>query len=788
MNTALKTELLSARRKLIENYFSHLNPMQREAVLKTEGALLILAGAGSGKTTVLINRIANLIKFGVASESDYIPDYYGEEELNILRAGGPEAEALAALEPCHPWQIIAITFTNKAADVLKSRLASMLGSAANDIWARTFHSACVRILRRFADRLGYDLNFTIYDSSERITVMKGILKDLDLDPKVFDPKYLLNRIDKLKDDLISAESFLEESEKSFDPKERALGRIYKTYDKKLFEASAMDFEDLLYNTVRLLKEHNDVLHLYQRQFKYVLIDEYQDTNNLQYQLASLLAGGYGNICVVGDDDQSIYKFRGASIKNILNFENEFEGCTTIRLEQNYRSTSNILAAANELIKNNKERKGKTLWTSEEDGEKIHLHTAENEDAEAQFVADKILENYTKDNTFSNNMILYRMNAQSNRLEFAFKRNGIPYKVYGGIRFYDRAEVKDMLAYLSVILSPADELRLLRIINTPRRGIGDKTIETCLNISSNSIYSLYDIISRANEYDELRKSAPRLLEFYTLIESLRESSKTLALDELYEEVLFRTSYLKQLEMNPSVENKSKIENIGELLTNIKTYMSESPDKSLEGFLDEVSLYTDLDNMQTEDVDNAAVMMTMHSSKGLECKNVFMIGVEEGIFPGIKSLGDEEEMEEERRLCYVAITRARERLYISSAKQRMLFGKTNLNLPSRFIDEIPDNLFERSGIAPYRRSPQSSFIKSENLVPGQSLRRAPTLLANSDALKGFKEGDRVRHRVFGSGKIISVKPSGNDALLQIVFDTVGKKLLMLRSAANYMTLEE
>lgn len=788
MNISLKNDLLAARRKLIENYFSHLNPMQREAVLKTEGALLILAGAGSGKTTVLINRIANIIKFGIASESDYIPDCYGEEELKILQAGGPEAEALAALEPCAPWQIIAITFTNKAADVLKSRLASMLGSEADDIWARTFHSACVRILRRFADRLGYDLNFTIYDSSERITVMKGILKDLDLDSKLFEPKYLLSRIDKLKDDLISFESFREESEKSFNPKERALGQIYEAYSKKFLEASAMDFEDLLYNTVRLLKEHEDVLQLYQRQFKYVLIDEYQDTNNLQYQLASLLAGGYGNICVVGDDDQSIYKFRGASIENILNFEDEFEGCTTIRLEQNYRSSGNILAAANELIKNNKERKGKTLWTSEEDGEKIHLHTAENEDTEAQFVADRVLENYAMDGTFANNMILYRMNAQSNRLEFAFKRNGIPYKVYGGIRFYDRAEVKDMLAYLSVILSPADELRLLRIINNPRRGIGDKTIETCLNISSESVLGLYDIISRANEYDELRKAAPKLLEFHSLIESLRESAKTLPLDELYEEVLFKTSYLKQLEANPSVENKSKIENIGELLTNIKTYMSESSDKSLEGFLDEVSLYTDLDNLETEDSDDSAIMMTMHSSKGLECKNVFMIGVEEGIFPGIKSLGDEEEMEEERRLCYVAMTRAKERLYMSSAKQRMLFGKTNLNLPSRFIDEIPGILFERSGIAPYRRSPQSSYIKSESLIPGQSLRRAPTLLANSDALKSFKEGDRVRHRVFGSGKIISIKPSGNDALLQILFDTVGKKLLMLRSAANYMTLED
>lgn len=787
MNT-LKNELLSARRKLIENYFSHLNPMQREAVLKTEGPLLILAGAGSGKTTVLINRIANIIKFGVASESEYIPDYYGEEELSIIRSGGPEAEALSALAPCAPWQIIAITFTNKAADVLKARLAAMLGNQADDIWARTFHSACVRILRRFAYRLGYDNSFTIYDSSERIIVMKNVLKDLDLDPKHFEPKYLLSRIDKLKDDLISPESFMEESEKSFDPKERALGRIYTAYSKKLFDASAMDFEDLLYNTVRLLKEHEDVLNLYQRQFKYVLIDEYQDTNNLQYQLATLFAGGYGNICVVGDDDQSIYKFRGASIKNILNFESEFKGCTTIRLEQNYRSTGNILAAANELIKNNKERKGKTLWTSEENGEKIVLNTTENEDDEARFVADKVLENYAADKTFSNNLVLYRMNAQSNRLEFAFKRNGIPYKVYGGIRFYDRAEIKDMLAYLSVVFSPSDELRLLRIINNPRRGIGDKTIEACLSIASNSACSLYDVIARANEYEELNKAAPRLLEFHSLIESLRDSSRNLPLDALYEDILFKTGYLKQLEISPSVENKSKIENIGELLTNIKTYMAESDEKSLEGFLDEVSLYTDLDTMQSEDSDNAVIMMTMHSSKGLECKNVFMIGVEEGIFPGIKSLGDEEEMEEERRLCYVAVTRARERLYISSARQRMLFGKTNLNLPSRFIEEIPENLFERSGIAPYRRNAQSGYIQSEKPMPGHSLRRAPTLLASSQKSAVFKEGDRIRHRVFGPGKIISIKPSGNDALLQIVFYSVGKKFLMLRSAANYMTLDE
>ena len=514
MNTTdFEKRYIAARRAVIEADFARLNPMQRQAVLATEGPLLILAGAGSGKTTVLINRVANLLKYGRASDTDEIPENATEADLAVLEAGpSPEAQRIAAYGRVEPWRIIAITFTNKAADELKTRLESMLGPEANDIWARTFHSACVRILRRDADRLGYPRDFTIYDTSDRLSVMRAILRELDLDDKVYAPKSVLARLDSTRDELLSPELFAQRYGASGDVRLRKTAEIYKLYAQRLFAAGARDFDDLLYNTVRLFRECPDVLEHYQRQFKYVLIDEYQDTNNLQYMLASMLAGGWGNICVVGDDDQSIYKFRGATIENILSFEKEFKGCRTIRLEQNYRSTGHILGAANAVIANNTERKGKTLWTNAGDGDKLLLYTAQNEDDEAQFVASRILAWRGGGGNFRDCAVLYRMNAQSNRLEFAFKRNGIPYRVVGGMRFFDRAEVKDMLAYLTVLLTPGDDLRLARIINSPQRGIGEKTIETARQLAVRLGTSLYEVVRHANEYEELRRAAPKLIAF------------------------------------------------------------------------------------------------------------------------------------------------------------------------------------------------------------------------------------------------------------------------------------
>lgn len=786
MNNDIKKSFIKARRKKIGDTFPNLNTIQKDAVLTTSGPLLILAGAGSGKTTVLTNRIANLIRFGTASDSDTIPEHISKEEMLAFVDGDAEcSDKICAVSPVPPWRIIAITFTNKAADELKNRLQSLVGEQAEDIWARTFHSACVRILRRFADRLGYPNSFTIYDSQDRLSVMKSIIRELDLNDKTFVPKVLLAKLDAARDELLSPQDFKERYNSSGDPRERKLCEIYEIYADRLFKAGAMDFEDLLYNTIRLFKEHPDVLSLYQKQFLYVLIDEYQDTNNLQYMLASMLAEGHGNICVVGDDDQSIYKFRGATIENILNFENQFKGCKTIRLEQNYRSSGHVLAAANAVISNNRGRKGKTLWTTAEEGEKLLHYVAQNEDDEAQFVANKILENYEDGGKFSDNAILYRMNAQSNRLEFAMKRNGIPYKVYGGTKFYDRAEIKDVLAYLSVILSPADDLRVLRIINKPARGIGKTAVERCVEVAAAEGKPLFEVLKNSYTYDELRKFSSKIIPFTDMIIELIELSATLPLDRLFEELLDKSGYARSLLETNTVENKSRYENVNELLTNIQSYMTNSEEPSLFGFLDEVALYTDLDSY--DESSDCAVMMTMHSAKGLEYDNVFVVGVEESIFPGLASIGDTAEIEEERRLCYVAITRAKKKLVLTSARQRMLFGRTTSNMPSRFTEEIPSENIERGGYLPPRQ-------KIEEFAAARSFRRegykgpaATNLNASSGEIAKYSAGDKVVHRVFGSGVIASLKPVGGDALLEIIFDTAGKKLLMLKTAAVYMSKE-
>ena len=710
MNEQLDARFLAARRKYIAGQFSQLNPMQQEAVMTTEGPLLLLAGAGSGKTTVLINRIANIMRFGRGSDSNEIPDSVSEDEvvfLENLETDPKEydrwrADQLCAVEPALPWSIIAITFTNKAANELKERLSTLLGPEAQDIWAMTFHSACCRILRRDIERLGYTRSFTIYDSSDSERIVKEIVKDIGLDDKTFPPKYVLGAISREKDKMVSPAEMLERAERFGDEQALRIAKVYDRYQKQLKDNNALDFDDIIYITVKLLQQHEDVRKYYQKKFRYVLVDEYQDTNHMQYLLTSLLAGGYENICVVGDDDQSIYRFRGATIENILNFEKQYRGSRTIRLEQNYRSTQCILNAANAVISHNLGRKGKRLWTANGQGNPILVYEANDEGAEGNFVAGQIIKQ-SKGKNFGEYAVLYRTNAQSNALEFAFKRNGIPYRVIGGTRFFDRAEVKDMLSYLCVINNRSDDLRLKRIINNPPRGLGAKTIDTAQRLAEAEHLPLYAIVSDPYSYAPMEKPAMKLMQFSALIEGMAQLLKDgMSLPDFYDELLIRTGYVDMLTAKDTEENKTRLENVRELKSSINAYVENAEEPTLAGFLEEIALYTDIE--QYNDADDAVVMMTMHSAKGLEFPHVFLVGFEDGLFPGMRSIGDAEEMEEERRLCYVAITRAKKTLTISHARQRMLYGRTAAALPSRFLKEIPEDCVERRG--GYRPKPETS----------------------------------------------------------------------------------
>ena len=829
-----------ARRGAIARDFARLNPEQRDAVLATEGPLLLLAGAGSGKTTVLINRIANLMQYGRGSDSPEVPEWVTPDDLAFLEeyaagAGAPaqpdkeRQERLCRLDPAAPWTILAITFTNKAAGELKDRLAKMLGPEAEDVWASTFHSACVRILRRDIHRLGFASSFTIYDTDDSLRVVKDCLKDLNLDDKQFPPRSVLGYISRAKDAMKLAEDYLAECEKSGDFRLEKIAKVYVEYQRRLWEASALDFDDLILHTVRLLQQFEDVREYYQRKFRYVLIDEYQDTNYSQYLLASTLAGGHENLCVVGDDDQSIYRFRGATIENILSFEKQYPGCRTIRLEENYRSTKHILEAANAVIRNNQGRKGKELWTRAGEGDKLHLYQAMNESDEAQYVAARILEDYSQGLAWKDHAVLYRMNAQSNQLEQAFKRNGVPYRIIGGTRFFDRAEVKDMLAYLAVLNNPEDELRLTRIINNPPRGIGAKTVETAQAVAQREGASLYAVIDNARMYPELERSAAKLAVFTNLMAQLRQLLEELPLDKFYEELIVRTGYGTMLETKNTVEDRTRLENVRELLTSIHGYLENAGDEpSLAGFLDEIALYTDLDSHDPDQ--DCVVLMTMHSAKGLEFPVVFVVGAEEGIFPGVRAIGEQDEMEEERRLCYVAMTRAKRKLFLTCASQRMLFGRTSANRPSRFLNEIPTELVERSGRSflddssgwggipsrtsgyggyerrgsygsaggrsPFDQRPQygeagpaggdyGGFRRAMSGAGRAAPRAAGQPSGNAAAAAAFHKGDMVQHKAFGKGMILSIQKMGGDALVEIAFDNVGTKRLMLKSAAAHMT---
>ena len=822
--TDLERRFIQARHDAIATEYSNLNPCQRQGVLATEGPLLLLAGAGSGKTTVLIHRVANLLRFGRGSDTDEIPIPISEDEVQFLEqyAAAPDAaqrplmEYLCAVEPARPWEVLAITFTNKAANELKERLGRMLGEeVAADVWASTFHSACVRILRRDIDRLGFDRSFTIYDSDDSKRVIKDIIKELELEEKSFPPREVQTIISRAKNDMQTPEDFAEQGKAINDWRKIRMGKVYSLYNKKLRDANALDFDDLLWHTVRLLETAGDVREYYQRKFRYILIDEYQDTNALQYRLAALLTNQAKNICVVGDDDQSIYRFRGADITNILSFERQFRGARVIRLEQNYRSTQNILDAANAVIRHNQGRKGKTLWTENGRGELVTVKTTYNESDEANFVLGQIMMYYRRGGNWGDCAVLYRTNAQSNAMEYACKRNGVPYKIYGGLKFFDRAEVKDMLAYLCVINNPTDDLRLRRIINVPARKIGAATVDKAQLIAARYGLTLYDVLRRAEEFPELKSSAAKLKPFTDMIEEMRRRLPDCPLPEFYDYVCERSGYAPALREKDDVESRGRLENVQELKSSILTYLenAEGTEPSLSGFLDEIALYTDLDSRA--DGDNCVTMMTMHAAKGLEFPQVFVVGMEEGLFPGNRAMGDGAEMEEERRLCYVAMTRAREKLTLTNARQRTLYGRTTPCMPSRFLNEIPEENMEwlskpqpRSesweerdsdygdrGYGSYggygQRSAAPVVIRREPAEP-----KAGALRSAAGASKAapkaaaprmqIQAGETVEHDAFGRGLVLSVRAMGGDALVEVAFDSVGTKKLMLKMAAQHLKI--
>ena len=771
----LKDEFLELRRRIIAKDFERMNDRQQEAIYAVNGPLLLLAGAGSGKTTVLVNRIANLIKYGNAYNSDYSEFEPSESDIQLMRRylDDPTTDLfdvydLMSVDAPAPWEILAITFTNKAAAELKNRLAAQLGDAANDIWASTFHSCCARILRRHGELLGYTNRFTIYDTDDSKRVMKEAQRLLEINDKMLSHKTILKEISRAKDQLITPEQYLAQA--GGDIRLKTIGEAYKCYQKLLKNADAMDFDDMIFRTVELLQNNDEVRSYYQNKFKYILVDEYQDTNHAQYVLTSLLAEKYRNICVVGDDDQSIYKFRGATIQNILSFEERYPDARTIRLEQNYRSTQTILDAANAVISNNSQRKGKNLWTANGRGNKITVNTSYDEREEARFVADTVMKNVAGGRKMSDHAVLYRMNAQSSTIENAFVRAGIPYRIIGGLRFYERKEIKDALAYLTLINNTADNVRLRRIINEPKRGIGETTLNNASEIAAGLGVSIFDVISNADAYPSLSRASSKLMQFSSMIKELEQAAQELKPHELLEKTLNMTGYYQFLDLDKDTAQDRK-ENLNELKANLMRYEEESDDPTLNGFLEEIALMTDIDNYNADS--DTVVMMTLHSAKGLEFPVVFIIG-----------------MEEERRLAYVGITRAKQELYLTNTRTRLMFGSTTHNAPSRFLGEIPDDLTEKTGVTAYssfRRSAEDEPFRDfgEDFTSGKPIKRGFTqqnvkAAAPAASHETYKIGDTVVHKVFGQGVVLSAKSMGNDTLLEIAFEKSGTKKLMANFA--------
>ena len=729
----------------MNNMLDKLNERQKEAVLATEGPVLVLAGAGSGKTTVLVNRIAYMIS-----------------EKHI-----------------RPWNILAITFTNKAAREMKDRIERLLGDTAKDMWIGTFHSVCVRILRSCIDLLGYSRDFVIYDTADTKTVMKECLRELDIDEKSFPVRNVLSIISNAKNDLMDAATF--ENVYKSDYRMSIIAKIYYRYQTKLRKNNAVDFDDIILNTVKILSENPDVLSKYQDKFQYILVDEYQDTNNSQYLLINLLAQANRNLCVVGDDDQSIYKFRGANIGNILNFEDDYSDVQKITLDQNYRSTQNILDAANSVISNNKGRMGKSLWTSNGDGNRVYVYTGTNEYDEARYIARQIKKHFDEQGSFSDCAILYRTNAQSRVIEEMLMRESVPYKVLSGLRFYDRKEIKDIIAYLRVVYNPNDDVSLARIINEPKRKIGNATLEKARNIAREKETSLYDVISHADDYPEFKTAIKKLLSFSEIIQSLIKLKDTVTIEELTGRILNDTGYMPTLVMEDTTESKTRIENLGEFISVITEFeKNEETGNTLGEFLENISLVSDIDGY--DENEDSAVLMTIHSAKGLEFPIVFLSGLEEGLFPGMRSMESDDDIEEERRLCYVAITRAKEQLYITKTISRTIHGKTMPTTASRFFKEIPvEYLEDKTTLQPKVAKVMQDLGVRNAAAPKKEVYMtkgfgSSVKSSGSTDYSKFKAGDAVEHRTFGRGEILKATPCGNDCILEIQFESIGFKRLM------------
>ncbi len=800
----LSERYLKAKQALFDKVYGSLNDMQRQAVFHTEGPLLVLAGAGSGKTTVLVRRIAFIIRFGNAYHTDFVP--HGIDERHVAELEGavrlsvPEIEEILPEfihDPCPPYRMLAITFTNKAAGEIKNRLSEQFAdeTLARDIWSGTFHSVCMRILRANCERLGYPKNFTIYDTDDTKRAVVAVMKRLNIDDKQFPPKAVIAAISHAKDNLLDPNAY--ENEAGADYRLSRIAAVYRGYAEDMLRSGAMDFDDIIMQTVRLFRENPDVLEHYRRKFRYVCIDEYQDTNHAQFVLASLLSGGWGNLMVVGDDDQSIYKFRGATIENILGFDRVFENATLIKLEQNYRSTRTILDAANHIIERNQGRRGKTLWTAGEAGELITLRVCEDQISESRSIVDTIRRMMEGGGyQYRDFAVLYRTNSQSAGVERALARSTIPYRIIGGTRFTDRKEVRDAVAYLQLLCNQNDRERLLRIINEPRRKIGDKTIALVSAIAEETGQSLFAVMDNAEKYPALERAVSSLRVFTSLIHELSELLTTLSLPDLFDAVMERSGYLPMLRAGGEPE-REHIENIAELKSNIVEYVRATEEAgdipTLQDFLEEYALVADVDKYDTSA--DAVVLMTIHSAKGLEFPVVFLPGMEDGIFPGMQNiLGDASDMEEERRLAYVAVTRAKKQIFIYHAKSRIWYGQTVANPVSRFVGEIPEELIRRENLtlaaigaslsggmagngaaSRYERPGRQKPIRhTDRLTVGQPTPDA-TIRAR-EAMNTLQEGDRVIHPTFGEGEILSVKPMGADKLIEVMFDSVGTKKLM------------
>ncbi len=788
----LKERYLAVKHRLFEKvYGAHLNPPQCQAVFQANGPLLVLAGAGSGKTTVLVRRISYLIRYGNAYHEKEMPanisDVYVQSLETALKELTPSDIAEQVLpvfirHPVAPWQVLAITFTNKAAREIKERLVRELGddAVAGQITAGTFHSVCVRFLRQWGEHVGYRPGFTIYDTDDKKRLVTDIMKELNISDKVLPVKLVCNVISNSKDNLIPPEKYVV----GRNPRDKDILRVYEAYQKRLMEYNALDFDDIIMKTVELLEEHEDALRYYQEKFQYVLVDEYQDTNRAQFRLTQLLASGSNNIMVVGDDDQSIYAFRGATITNILQFDKIYKDCRVIKLEQNYRSTKRILAAANAVIKNNEERHEKNLWCDAREGELIHLAQREDQNDEAWYITNTITQKVARGGrTYRDFAVLYRINEMARALEGAFTKSGIPYRILGGQRFYDRKEIRDMVAYLYVVMNHTDDQRLKRIVNEPKRGIGNTTLDAVELIAHDENTCMFDVMMRAEQYTSLSRAAGKLKDFTDLILHL-ENEYALPSD-LLTAIFERTGYHNMLSAEGEV-SKTRIDAIEEFVTAAKDYESREESPTLVGFMEEVALVSDVDKYD-EDAD-AVVLMTIHSAKGLEFPVVFLPGMEEGIFPGMQASTSPTEMGEERRLAYVAITRAKEELYLSFTRERMIYGRTTYNPLSRFVqNEIPEELLFRESDFPRRAPSRPTPARSQQSMFGEMNRRVEpqkSRTASSYGVQRLDVGTRVSHPMFGTGTIVAAKDLGGDMLYTVAFDDGNEKRLM----ATFARLEK